>query len=52
MRPAALPRIWERSRDLPGAGALLHCAGTGTRYYGDDLDILRRYVKDKSVDLV
>ena len=24
----------------------------GTLYYGDNLDILRRYVKDESVDLV
>jgi len=24
----------------------------GTLYYGDNLDILRRYIKDESVDLV
>lgn len=24
----------------------------GTLYYGDNLDILRRYVKDETVDLV
>lgn len=24
----------------------------GTLYYGDNLDILRRYLKDESVDLV
>ena len=36
----------------PRRAILLHCAGMGTRYYGDNLDILRWYVKDESVNLV
>ena len=26
--------------------------GTNTLYYGDNLDVLRRYIKDESVDLI
>jgi hypothetical protein len=35
------------ARNFPG-----HTPRMGTLYYGDNLDILRRYLKDDSVDLV
>ena len=35
--------------DFPGAPAML--PAMGTLYYGDNLDIMRRYLKEESVDL-
>jgi hypothetical protein len=37
---------------LPPVGDFLASPHAGTLYYGDNLDILRRYLKDESVDLV
>jgi len=39
--------------NLEFAGTLLGVVGVeNVLYYGDNLDILRRYVKDESVDLI
>lgn len=37
------------SRDLPSSGRIV---AVSTLYYGDNLDVLREYIKDESIDLV
>src|SRR6266704_1439185 len=37
---------------LIGASEATKLGGMGTLYYGDNLEILRRYMKDETVDLV
>ena len=39
-------------RGLSKGPSFATLAGMGMLYYGDNLDILRRYVKDETVDLV
>jgi site-specific DNA-methyltransferase (adenine-specific) len=40
------------NRGIDAAGFPAHTRRMGTLYYGDNLDILRRYIRDESVDLV
>jgi 16S rRNA G966 N2-methylase RsmD len=44
--PAACPRR------RPHFAVSLNLTRMGTLYYGDNLDILKRYIKDETVDLV
>jgi len=44
--------ILNQMKDCRAISVRLHSVPIGTLYYGDNLDILRRCVKDESVDLV
>ena len=44
--------LWQAHRDIPFDPNPLGSVTTNELYYGDNLDVLLRHVKDESVDLV